>query len=106
MRFDEAIAAMMMDGKKIKRSCWNRWMSTASTDIHVLMYDVLADDWEVYEETKKPRLLAPALVCYCGQFQVSSNLYSSEMQARNELREMFIAWPAVANAEGFYSVEE
>jgi hypothetical protein len=59
-----------------------------------------------WEEPKKPKLLAPALVCYCGKFQVSSNLYSSEMQARNELRELFRAWPAVPNKDGFYEVME
>ncbi len=78
MKFEEVIAKMMV-GKKIKRSCWNRWMSTASTDIHVLMYDVLADDWEVYEEPKKPRLLAPAFVKWenSDHPELTTELYES-----------------------------
>jgi len=63
----------------------------------------LISEWE---EPKKPKLLAPALAYFCGQHQVSSNLYSSEMQARNDLREMFRAWPAVPNENGFYEVME
>jgi hypothetical protein len=57
-------------------------------------------------EPKKPKMMAPALAYFCGQHQVSSNLYSSEMQARNELRELFVSWPAVPNKDGFYEVME
>jgi hypothetical protein len=57
-------------------------------------------------EPKKHKLMAPALAFYDNHFVVSNGLYSSEMQARNELREMFRAWPAVQNADGFYEVME
>ena len=105
MKFEEAIAKMMV-GKKIKRSCWNRWMSTASTDIHVLMYDVLADDWEVYEEPKKPRLLAPAIYKAVGRILISCKIFESEEAAREDLGSSFISWPAVANKDGYFEVEE
>ncbi len=61
---------------------------------------------EVPPEPKKPKLMAPALAYFCGQHQVSSTLFSSEMQARNELREMFRAWPALPNKDGYYEVME
>jgi hypothetical protein len=57
------------------------------------------------ELPKKPKLLAPALINVCGSLGVSSTLYSSEEEAREELHDMVVAWPAVPNADGFYSVE-
>jgi len=62
----------------------------------------LMSEWE---EPKKPKLMAPALAYYDNHFVVSNGIYSSEMQARNELREMFRAWPAVPNEDGFYEAE-
>jgi hypothetical protein len=95
MNFYEAIAEMMLEGRLIKRSCWNRWMSKATTDINLLMYDVLADDWEVMERPKKTKLMALALINVCGSIGVSSTLYSSEEKAREELHYMVVAWPAI-----------
>jgi len=59
-----------------------------------------------WEEPKEAKLMAPALAYYDDHFMVSNGLYSSEMQARNVLREMFRAWPAVPNADGMFEVAE
>jgi hypothetical protein len=107
MKFDEAAEAML-NGKKIKRSCWSIWMSIDTpTSLTVNMCEMLADDWEVYEEPKKPRLLAPAFVKWekSDHPELTAELYESEEIARKEVGKFFLSWPAVANAEGFYSVE-
>ena len=56
-------------------------------------------------EPKKPRLLAPALLNDVGLPELSCCLYASEKEAREEIGTSFISWPAVPNAEGFYSLE-
>jgi hypothetical protein len=59
-------------------------------------------------EQKKPRLLAPAFVKWekSDHPELTAELYESEEVARKEFGKHFISWPAVANAEGFYSVED
>jgi hypothetical protein len=57
-------------------------------------------------EQKKPKLMAP---CLCksslGRIMLSERLFESEAEAK-DIIVGFISWPAVANAEGFYSVED
>jgi hypothetical protein len=81
----------------------NHWRCDGTIYIDSDSPDDLISEWE---EPKKPKLMAPALAFYDNHFVVSNGLYSSEMQARNELRELFRAWPAVPNKDGFYEVEE
>jgi hypothetical protein len=61
----------------------------------------LISEWE---EPKKPKLLAPAIVKTCGEFSVSLKIYSSEKEAMEHLNTMFVSWPAVPNEGGFYKV--
>jgi hypothetical protein len=57
-------------------------------------------------EPKKPRRLAPALAKWHEKtrIELTLTLYESEEAARKDIGKCFISWPAVANAEGFYSV--
>jgi hypothetical protein len=81
----------------------NHWRCDGTIYIGSDSPDDLISEWE---EPKKPKLMAPAIAFYDNHFVVSNGLYSSEMQARNELRELFRAWPAVPNEGGFYEVDE
>lgn len=104
MKFDKAAEAML-NGKKIKRSCWSIWMSIDTpTSITVNMCEMLADDWELYEEPKKPRLLAHAIRKQCGMYSLSMNMYDSEDSARKVLLGTFHSWPAVPNKDGYFEV--
>ncbi len=55
-------------------------------------------------EPKKPRLMAPAMMLVCRQVSVSSTLFSSEKEARDTLRDIFLSWPAIPNKDGMYEV--
>jgi hypothetical protein len=81
----------------------NQWRCDGTIYIDSDTQEDLMSEWE---EPKKPRLMAPAIAFYDNHFVVSNGLYSSEMQARNELREMFRAWPAVPNEDGFYAISD
>lgn len=63
-----------------------------------------------WEEPKKPKLMAPAIVRWnreeVSRFELSSYLYENEKTAKTELKDHFHSWPAVPNAEGFYRVKE
>jgi hypothetical protein len=58
------------------------------------------------EPPKKPRLLAPALAKWHERTRVelTLTLYESEEAARKDIGKFFIAWPAVANADGMFEV--
>jgi hypothetical protein len=91
---------MMMNASDIWFS--NQWRCDGTIYIDSDTQNDLISEWE---EPKKPKLMAPALAFYDNHFVVSNGLYSSEMQARNELRELFRAWPAVPK-DGFYEAVE
>jgi hypothetical protein len=57
-----------------------------------------------WTEPKPPKLLAPAIIKVCGSVGLSSTLYSSEEEAREELHGMVVSWPAIPNKDGYYSV--
>jgi hypothetical protein len=103
MKFDEAAVALLQ-GKMIKRAVWNRWMNKNSNDIKLEVFELLKDDWEIREEPKPPKLLAPALLSDIGHVEMSCYLYASEQEARDTLGDSFISWPAIPNKDGMYEV--
>ena len=58
-------------------------------------------------EPKKPRMLAPALLVNAFRVELSKCLYASEEEAIDAIgKDLFHSWPAVPNADGFYSLVE
>ena len=110
MKFEEALK-LAREGKKVRRVNWSNptlffTVPATNTSACVLGTEgILSDDWEVVPEPKKPKLMAPALMGMGVSVGVSVSLFSSEKEAREELGNSFLSWPAVANAEGFYSLE-
>ncbi len=43
--------ALIMNPERIKRSVWPDWISCTTSNSHVNLEDMLADDWEVIERT-------------------------------------------------------
>jgi hypothetical protein len=106
MKFEEVLPALR-EGKKVRRKSWDTNTFITNPNLgNIATTSLMADDWEVCEEPKKPRLLAHALLNDIGHVELSCCLYASEKEARDVIGDSFISWPAVANAEGFYSVEE
>jgi hypothetical protein len=105
MKFEEVLPALR-DGKKVRRQPWDTDVCITSTNLgSISAKSLMENDWEVYEEPKKPRLLAHAIRKQCGMYSLSTNMYDSEDSARKVLLGTFHSWPAVPNAEGFYSLE-
>lgn len=69
------------------------------------------DNWELYQEPKPKRLLAPALYQEIDRdgwaWFVSHMLYSSLEEAKRDLdQHSNVRWPAIPNAQGYYEVED
>jgi hypothetical protein len=58
------------------------------------------------ELPKKSKLLAPCLYKSCEDIWVSDKLFESEQEAKNLWGDMLVAWPAIPDKNGFYTVEE
>ena len=109
MNFEEALTEYRK-GKKIRRHCWLITLSqhTHYTKATTLLHNaVMADDWEVIEEPKPPRLMAPCLYgsTHTARIVLSDTLYSS-MEAAKKDFPIVKQWPAIPDANGFYSVEQ
>ncbi len=106
MKFEEVLPALR-EGKKVRRKSWAaRDYIVGGSSYELSACSLMADDWEVYEEPKKPRLLAPAFVKWekSDHPELTAELYESEEVARKEVGKYFVSWPAVANKDGFYEV--
>ncbi len=106
MKFEEVLPALR-EGKRVKRKSWDTGaFITSASSGNIAAKSLMADDWEVYEEPKKPRLLAPALFRELGRTMiiVTQELYATEQEAKDDAAGssslIFISWPAVANASG------
>ena len=52
MKFEEALAELRK-GKSIKRECVDNFINIKQIYDHLLLIDILQDDWEVDEEPEK-----------------------------------------------------
>lgn len=109
MRFEEALAEYRK-GKKIRRHSWLFALHTIPfycESTHLLHTAVMADDWEIVEEPKPPKLMAPCIYgsTHSARLEVSGTLYSSMEEAKKEFA-VVRQWPALPNANGFYSIEQ
>ena len=108
MKFEEVLPAYRA-GKKIRRHGWLITLSQKAhyTEVTTLLHNaVMAEDWEVIEEPKPPKLMAPAFFkCGTGVY-VSGILFSSTEDAIDRVIGDLIAWPAIPDANGFYSVPQ
>jgi len=103
-------------GKKITKSLWGdgRFMEILCVGDQFIFGRVetgeeitvhrLSDCWELCEEPKKVKLVAPALFLeeYMTEWGVTTELYSF----RPILRGCKVIWPAIPNKDGFYEVPE
>lgn len=104
MKIEEVLPAYR-EGGRIKRSLWGRGVRFNECD-RLTYRDVIADDWEIVEEPKPPKLMAPAFFkCGTGVY-VSGILFSSTEDAIDRVIGDLIAWPAIPDANGFYSVPQ
>lgn len=82
MKFSEAIL-MLEQGKKIRREKWPRNMYISIDTFFqpgFISSEYLRDDWEIYEEPKKKRIVKmwPALCSsYNGGYYLTDSIYKS-----------------------------
>lgn len=107
-------------GKKVHQDTWNpgEWLKilfvgneqvlAVNDDGHEEVY-LIDEEWELYEEPKQKKLLAPAYVLYAGFKRVHPALFNNASEAKDffeKMPECFLSWPAIPNAQGYYEVEE
>jgi hypothetical protein len=105
MKFEEVLPAFR-EGKKIRRDAWDeKDYVVINGGFELSDRSIMANDWEIVPEPKKPKLLAPCLCKSVGNIWISNKIYESKEAAINDIgTTYFISWPAVPNAEGFYTV--
>lgn len=96
MKIEEVLPAYR-EGGRIKRSLWGRGVRFNECD-RLTYRDVIADDWEIVEEPKSPKLMAPCIFAYdktspYGQFGVSEMLFGSREDAGYKYTTV-VKWPA------------
>jgi len=70
-------------------------------------WDFTCFDFEIWEEPKPKKLLAPAFVrSGCDGFSVTGKLHSSFEEAKTFWGEALHSWPATINVNGYYEVPE
>ena len=106
MKFKEVLEAFQ-EGKKIKRERMSFWIDKFGTfNLHDAAEALLADDWEIKEEPKPLKLMAPALYGQNGRVFISSELYELKQDAIASFGKTFISWPARCNSfDGLYRVQ-
>ena len=62
-------------------------------------------NWEIWEEEKQKKLLAPVLLRSDKSIRLSYYLFSSIEEAKEYYKGHFISWPAIPNKDGYYEVD-
>jgi hypothetical protein len=105
MKFEE----VLREGKKIKRKCWKSDYSKENNieNMSLYMSAILENDWEIVEEPKPPKLLAPAmyLTGTSGEWILGRVLFESEEEAKEYHGKRGVIWPAIPNKDGMYEVQ-
>ena len=137
MKFWEALKAAVENNEKIRRLSWGygkyycfdndmyneeaphlqRCYNENGDEVFNLdkmalnMADILnSDDWVIYDSSKYPKLLAPAVYQDYPKrsFKITDKLFSSLEEAKEYCKcdGYRLIWPAVPNKDGFYEVPE
>lgn len=105
MKVEEALVAYR-NGGKIRRVTWGQGVYFNDFE-HLTHRDVMAEDWKVLDlDPKPPKLMAPAFFALDEGYCVSGMLFSSEEDAQARCIGRNIKWPAIPDANGFYSVPQ
>jgi hypothetical protein len=104
MKFEEVLPALR-DGKKVRRKAWgeNDYIAISSP-FELSDGSLMRDDWEIVEEPKPPKLLAPAMYHTDGQWVLGRTLFGSKKEAQEYHGDRQVIWPAIPNKDGMYEV--
>ena len=69
-------------------------------------YSRTLNKWQIWEEERPKKLLAPAIYADSEDWLLGSYLYSSYQEAKQRNPNRKIIWPAIPNKDGYYVVEK
>lgn len=106
MNFEEALAEYRK-GKKIRRTDRSITFTAGEMRLIDVGYSMQCE-WEVLEEPKPPKLLAPAIykITDYPMWRITKELYCSKEDAIKDIGTLVVQWPALPDSLGFYSVEQ
>jgi hypothetical protein len=106
VKFEEVLPALRA-GKKVIRPT-KGWITPLEIKdfISISTEALLENDWEIVEEPKPPKLLAPALYYTGTEWILGRTLFESKKEAREEHGDRQVIWPAIPNKDGYYAIND